>query len=77
MFLYKANETMEMLGHQRPLGILCGGGVAEKDFKNVLQAHKEKGTYSFFEFGIDAFMLGYIHGIRKERRERKKTIPNA
>lgn len=72
MFLYDANETMKMIGHQCPASLLCGDGVATKDFKNILDAHKKKGTYSFFEVGIDVFMLDYIYGKRAERSKQKR-----
>ena len=72
MFLYGMNETMEMLGYQCPISLLCGEGVAAKDFKNILDAHRKHGTYSLIDIGIDAFLLGYIYGKRAERAQRKK-----
>ena len=79
MRLYEANETMKMLGYQYPANLLCGDGVAVKDYRNLLDAHRRNGTNSLFEFGIDAFMLGYIYGMRSERsnQKRKKTIQTA
>lgn len=77
MFLYKANETMRMLGYQYPVSLLAKGGIADKDYKNLVDAHVQKGTKSFQEFGYDAFMLGYIYGIRAERRKRKRKGQSA
>lgn len=71
MFLYDVNETMNVLGHQHPTILLCGDGVAGKDFKNMLDAYRKNEIDSFYEFGVDAFMLGYIYGKRAERSKRK------
>lgn len=74
MFLYGTNETMKMLGKQYPIGLLGKGGIAAEDFGNVLDAHKKNGTQSLFDFGVDAFMLGFIYGKRLERK--RKTNGN-
>lgn len=72
MFLYRVNETMRMLGHQCPMGLVSFDGIAAKDFENLIDAHRKNRTYSLFDFGIDAFMLGYIYGKRAERSKQKK-----
>lgn len=77
MFLYKANETMRMLGHQSPVSLLAKGGIADEDYGNLIDAHIQKGTESLREFGYDAFMLGYIYGIRAERNKRKRKRQSA
>ena len=77
MFLYDANETMKMIGYQCPVSLLCGGGVAARDFKNILDAHEKKDTYSFLKVGIDVFMLGYIYGKRAERSKQKRKRQSA
>lgn len=51
---------MQMLGKQCCLSLLSKGGIAASDFKNVLDAHRANKTKSYFDIGLDAFMLGYI-----------------
>lgn len=70
MFLYSANSTMKMIGEQRS-SLLCKGGIALDDFKNVINAHRANKTNNYFEIGADAFFLGYIYGKRAERSKKK------
>lgn len=72
MGLYDVNETMKVLGHQCPTDLLCGDGVAGKDFKNMLDAYRKNGIYSLYEVSVDAFMLGCIYGKRAERSKKKR-----
>lgn len=72
--LYDANSTMRMLGYQYPIELLGKGGIAYKDFNNVLDAHRKNKTCSFFEVWLDVFMLGYIYGKRAERSRRKQKL---
>lgn len=70
--LYNANATMKMLGNQCSMKLIGEGAIAENDFRNVLSAHRANKTSSYFDIGMDAFMLGYIYGIRAERARRKE-----
>lgn len=74
MFLYNANETMKLLGHQHACGLLTGDGIAKDDFNNVIEAHRKQPRCTMFDIGIDMFMLGYIYGkraVRSKTKERK------
>ena len=61
---YEANETMKMLGHNCP-GIICK--PIENQINDVFRARPYTTT---FETAIDMVMLGYITGIRAERKRR-------
>ena len=61
---YAANETMRLLGHQCPIDV-CGG--IENEMKDIMRARPYTTT---FETAVDMVMLGYITGIRAERKRR-------
>lgn len=70
MSRYDYNETMKMLGHHIYDGEL-------KAVQSVIQAYAAETTsgkiytnISLAEMLMDAYALGEIHGIRKERRRR-------
>ena len=73
MFLYRMNKTMEMLGYQPSLQLVCGNGIAAEDFRNVLDAYEKSRVYSPVEIGIDSFTLGYIYGKRAERNKKRQS----
>ena len=64
---YEANETMKMLGHNCP-GIICK--PIENQINDVFRARPYTTT---FETAIDMVMLGYITGIRAERKRRAES----
>lgn len=74
-FIYERNETMKMLGHQTTWNKVALGGVAQKDFDNVLDAVTEEYGSIFkriiLNAGIYFFALGYIYGQRAERAKKK------
>lgn len=64
---YEANATMRLLGHQCPIDV-CGG--LENEMKDIMRARPYTTT---FETAVDMVMLGYITGIRAERKRRKES----
>lgn len=66
-FLYRMNDTMELLGHQRVSNFAAGHEMMNEVFK----AHKAKGTNNYYDVAIDAFALGFILGKRAERAKKK------
>lgn len=72
MFLYRANETMKLLGKQCLYPLVTGNGIAKIDFDNVIKAHKEQPRCTMLDIGVDMFALGYIYGKRAERARRRK-----
>ena len=64
---YVANATMRMLGHNRPV-MICK--PIEDQINDVLSARPYTTT---FETAMDMVMLGYIAGIRAERKRRKES----
>ena len=64
---YAANETMRMLGYNSPV-IICK--PIEDQINDVLRARPYTTT---FETAMDMVMLGYITGIRAERKRRKES----
>lgn len=64
---YEANETMKMLGHNCP-GIMCK--PIEDQINDVFRARPYTST---FETAIDMVMLGYITGVRAERKRRAES----
>ena len=67
-FLYRMNDTMELLGHQ------CTMGFAGFDkLEDIFAAHRAKGTNNYYDVATDAFSLGYIMGKRAERAKRKRA----
>lgn len=70
--LYKANETMAMIGQQTQLLDYLGpNGEALDDFHNVINAHCQYKEYSALSLLADIFLLGLIYGKREERNKRK------
>ncbi len=67
--LYKANETMEMLGHQCYFEVIGNKGLEEID--NIMQANIQANS-SLLEMAMGIFTLGYIYGKRAERAKRKR-----
>ena len=69
---YAANETMKMLGHNSAASV-CK--PIENQINDVISARPYTTT---FETAIDMVMLGYITGIRAERKrraeKRRKTV---
>jgi hypothetical protein len=63
MSKYKANNTMELLGHQ-----YWAGGEAREQIEDVISAYK--GDFDLLAFAVDIFNLGLINGIRRERRRK-------
>ena len=63
---YRANATMQMLGHQLYCRIIEKQGFKEID--NILEARPYTST---METAMDVFALGYIYGKRAERARRK------
>lgn len=64
---YAANATMRMLGHNSPV-MICK--PIENQINDVLSARPYTTT---FETAMDMVMLGYITGIRAERKRRKES----
>lgn len=60
MSKYKANNTMELLGHQ-----YWADEEAMGQIEDVISAYK--GNFDLRSFAVDIFNLGLINGIRKER----------
>lgn len=65
---YAANATMRLLGHQCPIDV-CGD--IENEIKDIMSARPYTTT---FETAIDMVMLGYITGIRAERKRRAESL---
>ena len=63
MSKYKANNTMELLGHQYWVD-----AEAIEQIEDVISAYK--GNFDLLAFAVDIFNLGLINGIRKERRRK-------
>ena len=63
MSKYKANNTMELLGHQYWVN-----GEAIEQIEDVIMAYKD--DFDLLDFAVDVFNLGMINGIRKERRRK-------
>ena len=68
--MYNENETMFMLGQNCSFGLVGKGGIAEKDFTDVLEVHRRYGT-EYCSVALDFFMLGYIYGKREERSRKR------
>ena len=68
---YTANETMRMLGHNSPV-MICK--PIENQINDVLSARPYTTT---FETAMDMVILGYITGIRAERKRRKESQEKA
>ena len=69
MRLYKTNETMRLIGQQ-----FYNEAVTEKGYqqiKDILSAHIECNRVEVIDIMTNAFIAGYIHGIRHERARRK------
>jgi hypothetical protein len=65
--VYEVNDTMQLLGHQRPAEIITE--EARKQMGEITAARKYTTT---FVTAMDMFTLGYIYGKRAERARRKK-----
>lgn len=63
MSKYKANNTMELLGHQYWVDEEAMGQI-----EDVISAYKD--DFDLLRFAVDVFNLGMINGIRKERRRK-------
>lgn len=63
MSKYKANSTMELLGHQYWVD-----REAREQIEDVISAYK--GDFDLLAFAVDIFNLGAINGIRRERRRK-------
>lgn len=61
---YEANETMKLLGYQCPIYV-CKD--LENEMKDIMSARPYTTT---FQTAVDMVMLGYIAGIRAERKRR-------
>lgn len=70
--IYELNETMAIVGCQS-LELLTPGGLARKDFANVMRAHKEKHTSDAFDIACDFFILGVMYGKKLERHKKDIT----
>ena len=64
---YAANATMKMLGHNSA-AMICK--PIEDQINDVISARPYTTT---FETALDMVMLGYITGIRAERKRRKES----
>ena len=68
---YTANATMKMLGHNSAV-MVCK--PIESQINDVISARPYTTT---FETALDMVMLGYITGIRAERKRRKESQEKA
>lgn len=64
--VYELNDTMRLLGHQRPSEIITE--EARKQMDEITEARKF--TVHFIT-AMDMFTLGYIYGKRAERAKKK------
>lgn len=67
-FLYNANKTMKLIGHQT-LETLQDK-EAQREFEELKATRQQNGD-ELLPLLLDMYLLGVIHGIRKERKRRK------
>ena len=67
-FLYNENKTMKLIGHQT-LETLQNE-EARREFEE-LKAARQQNEGELLPLLLDMYLLGVIHGIRKERKRRK------
>ena len=72
--VYATNDTMKLIAHQSPFGLISAGGSAAEDFQNLFEAYsttyKEYMLTHMADMVQDAFLLGYVHGKRAERAKK-------
>jgi hypothetical protein len=73
MFAYRKNDTMKLLGKQNYAGRV--ESTTCEELRDILRGHDccEKVVESDFMLRImlDTYMLGFIYGMRHERRRRR------
>lgn len=69
--IYKANETMRIIGNQSICEYIDEGRPAHDDFRAVLEAHRQAESNNLFSVGMDFFMLGVMYGKKAERANKQ------
>lgn len=66
---YEKNETMQLLGRQYSAELFWLNSKVREEIEQILSAR----PYEFsIEASSDIFMLGFIHGKRRERARRER-----
>ena len=68
--VYKANEVMELLGHQYYNAIVTEENL--KAIEDIISANMNNDRPDIRMLKYDIFVYGYLMGVRAERRRKKE-----
>ena len=72
---YERNETMKILGKQSVGEILSADPVISKMYEDLMEAERQARPNENGCFQMDLCVLGFLAGIRSEKRKKRKVAP--